>query len=175
MNLNKKNLISMLKECKAIQFGQFVLTSGAVSNYYIDIKKASTNPKILKFIAESIAPYTTNYDIIAGVELGAVPIVVAVSLATNKPYVIIRKEKKEHGTGRLIEGPSVSNKKVLLVEDVTTTGGSVAGAVNLLRQNGAIIDKVVVVVDRLSGARERLKEIKVDLVPLVDVDDVLKK
>jgi len=123
--MDKEELIQLLKECEAIQFGRFVLTSGAVSDYYIDIKKASTNPKILKKIAKAMSEYTEGYDILAGMELGAVPIVVALSLETNIPYVIIRKEKREHGTGKQIEGGFVKNKKVLIIEDVTTSGNSV--------------------------------------------------
>ena len=83
--MDKKDLIQLLKECEAIQFGRFVLTSGAVSEYYIDIKKAGTNPKILKRIAEAMAEYAKGYDLLAGMELGAVPLVVALSLKTNIP------------------------------------------------------------------------------------------
>ena len=74
--MDKKDLIKLLKESEAIQFGRFILTSGAVSDYYIDIKKASTNPNILKKIAKLMAEYTEGYDILAGMELGAVPLVV---------------------------------------------------------------------------------------------------
>ena len=173
--LSKNKLISMLRECGAIKFGSFILTSGAKSDYYIDIKKASADPKILKTIARFIAEYAKGYDIIAGMELGAVPLAVAVSLEVGKPFVIIRKEKKEHGTGKLIEGLDVSQKRVLLVEDVTTTGGSVVKAIKCLRENKAMVDRVVTVVDRLSGAKERLKEMDVELISLLDVNDILEK
>lgn len=168
-------MIKLLKECGAIKFGHFVLTSGAISNYYIDIKKASTDPKILKKIAKAIKPYTEGYDIIAGMELGAVPIAVALSLETDKPYVIIRKEKKEHGTGRQIEGEDVKDKKVLLVEDVTTSGGSVVKAVKILRESQAKVNKVISVVDRESGAKENLLELDVDLISLISVSDIFEK
>jgi len=137
--MDKQKLIDLLKKCGAIQFGRFVLTSGAVSNYYIDIKKASTNPKILKKIAEMMAEYVAGYDLIAGMELGAVPLAVALSLETNIPYVIVRKEKREHGTGKQIEGGDVKNKKVLVVEDVTTSGGSVVKAIKTLREEKALV------------------------------------
>ncbi len=114
-----------------------------ISDYYIDIKKASTNPKILKKIAEAMAEYAEGYDVIAGMELGAVPLAVALSLETRIPYVIIRKEKREHGTGKQIEGGDVKDKKVIIVEDVTTSGGSVIKSINILRENKAIVDKVI--------------------------------
>ena len=78
--MDKEELIKLLKECNALKFGHFVLTSGAISDYYIDIKKASTNPKILKKIAIFMSEHTEGYEIIAGMELGAVPLIVALSL-----------------------------------------------------------------------------------------------
>jgi len=173
--MDKKELIQLLKECKAIQFGRFVLTSGAVSDYYIDIKKASTNPKILKIIAGAMSEYAKDYDLIAGMELGAIPLAVALSLETNIPYVIIRKERREHGTSKQIEGGNVKNQKVLLVEDVTTSGGSVVKSINILRKEGALVNEVIVVVDRESGAEEKIHELDVNFLPLLSVRDILKK
>ena len=173
--MNKKELIQLLKECEAIKFGRFVLTSGAISDYYIDIKRASTNPKILKKIAEAMAEYTDKYDLLAGMELGAVPLVVAVSLETGIPYVIIRKEKREHGTGKQIEGRDVKGKKVLVIEDVATSGGSILKTIEILRESQAKVDKVLVVVDRESGAREKLQNLDVAFVPLISVSEILKK
>ena len=173
--MDKKELVELLKDCEAIKFGRFVLTSGAISDYYIDIKKASTNPHILKKIAEAMAEYTKGYDVIAGMELGAVPLAVALSLETGIPYVIVRKEKREHGTGKQIEGLDVKGKKVIIVEDVTTSGGSVIKTVQILRQNKAIVDEVIAVVDRESGTEEKLQQIDVSFIPLLSVSDILKK
>ena len=173
--MQKEELIQLLKECGAIQFGRFILTSGAVSDYYINIKNASTNPKMLKKIAEVMAEYTEGYDLLAGMELGAVPLVVALSLETNIPYVIIRKEKRVHGTGKQVEGGGVKNKKVLVIEDVTTSGGSVIKTIQILRENQGKVDKVLVVVDRESGAGEKLQNLDVRFVPLLSVSEILKK
>ena len=173
--MDKEELIQLLKECGAIQFGRFVLTSGAISDYYIDIKRASANPTVLKKIAEALAEYTDGYDLIAGMELGAVPLVVAVSLETEIPYVIIRKEKRGHGTSKQIEGDDVKNKKVLVIEDVTTSGGSVVKTIQILRENQAKVDEVLVVVDRESGAEEKLQSLDVSFIPLLSVSDILKK
>jgi orotate phosphoribosyltransferase len=173
--MNKKELIQLLKDCGAIQFGRFVLTSGAVSDYYIDIKKASTNPEILKKIVKAMAEYAKGYEIIAGMEIGAIPLVVALSLETNIPYVIIRKEKREHGTSKQIEGGEIKNKKVLIVEDVTTSGGSVVKTIQIIRENQGKVDEVLVVVDRESGAEEKLLNLDVSFIPLLSVSDILKK
>ena len=167
-------LIQMLKECSAIKFGHFILTSGAISHYYIDIKKASTNPNTLKKIAETMVKYAEGYDLIAGMELGAVPIIVALSLETKIPYVIIRKEKREHGTSKQIEGEDVKNKKILVVEDVTTSGKSVVKTLQILNKNHGKVDKVLVVVDRESGAKEKIENLNVELIPLLSVSEILE-
>jgi orotate phosphoribosyltransferase len=173
--MDKEELIQSLKECGAIQFGRFVLTSGAISDYYIDIKKASTNPTILKKIAKAMADYIKGYDLLAGMELGAVPLVVALALETNIPYVIIRKEKREHGTSKQIEGGGVKGKKVLVIEDVTTSGGSVVKTIKIIRENQGLVDEVLAVVDRESGAEEKLKNADVSFIPLLSISDILKK
>ena len=173
--MNKTGLIELLKECGAIQFGRFVLTSGAVSDYYIDIKKASTNPKILKKLAEAMSEYTEGYDILAGMELGAVPLVVALSLETDIPYVIVRKEKREHGTSKQIEGGEVKGKKVLIVEDVTTSGNSVIKTIKIIRENKGIVDEVIAVVDREGGAEQKLQTADASFIPLLSISDILKK
>lgn len=172
--MDKEELIQLLKECGAIQFGRFVLTSGAISDYYIDIKKASTDPKTLKTIAQEMSKYTTGYDLLAGMELGAVPLVVALSLKTGIPYVIVRKEKRGHGTEKQIEGGNVQDKNVLVIEDVTTSGGSVVKTIQILRVNNAKVDKALVVVDRGSGAKEKLQNMEVDFIPLIPVSEILK-
>jgi orotate phosphoribosyltransferase len=172
--MKQEQLIQQLKECGAIKFGRFVLTSGAISDYYIDIKKASTQPKTLKLIAEEMSQYTKGYDLLAGMELGAVPLVVALALQTGIPYVIIRKEKREHGTGKQIEGGEVKGKNVLIIEDVTTSGGSVVKSIQILRENNAEVEKVLTVVDREAGATETLKKLEVEFIPLISVNAILK-
>ncbi len=173
--MKQEQLIQQLKDVGAIKFGRFVLTSGAISDYYIDIKKASTDPTTLRLIAEQMSQYTKGYDMLAGMELGAVPLVVALALETNIPYVIIRKEKREHGTGKQIEGGDVKGKNVLLVEDVTTSGGSVVKSIQVLRENQAEVEKVLTVVDREAGAKDLLKKLEVEFIPLVTVSEILKK
>ncbi|WOF16162.1 orotate phosphoribosyltransferase [Methanoplanus sp. FWC-SCC4] len=157
----------------AIEFGDFTLASGAKSSYYIDIKTASTNPELLSPIGKAIAE-KFDFDVVAGVAVGAVPIAVSVSIFSGKPYSIIRKEKKEHGKSGAIIG-DVKGKNVLLVEDVTTSGGSVIYGIDALRDAGAIVKTVVTVVDREQGASEKLSNSDVKLVPLVRVSEILKK
>ena len=163
-----------LIDCGAIKFGHFTLTSGKESNYYVDIKQASTNPKVLQEIAEEMAKLAKDneFELIAGMELGAVPLAVALALETKLPYVIIRKEKPTHGTGKQYVGNLKPGQRVLVVEDVATTGGSVVKALDVLRGEGLTIDKVLVVVDREEGAQEKLKDYDVELLPLVKASDL---
>lgn len=162
-----------LKKCGAFKTGEFVLTSGKKSNYYVDIKMASTNPKILKEIAKGMAGYLKKEKKIAGMELGAVPLAVALSLETGLPYLIIRKGERKHGTGKHIEGDFKSGEEIILIEDVTTTGSSVVKAAEIIRQEGGKVTRVLVVVDREEGASELLKDHELDLVPLVKVSEML--
>jgi len=163
-----------LIECGAIKFGKFTLTSGKESSYYVDIKQASTNPKVLKEIAVEMSKLikNENVDVLAGMELGAVPLVVALALEIKIPYVIIRKEKPTHGTGKQIIGKVKAGQNALIVEDVATTGGSVVKALNVLRDDGLIVNKVFVVVDREEGATESLQNMNVELIPLVKASDL---
>ena len=119
--------------------------------------------------------YAKDADVIAGMELGAVPLAVALSLETDLPYVIIRKEKRSHGTGKQIEGGSVENKKVLIVEDVTTSGGSVEKTIDIIREENGEIMKVITVVDRECGADELMDRCDVPFTPLLRVSDILEK
>jgi orotate phosphoribosyltransferase len=168
-----------LEECGALQFGEFTLASGAKSNYYVDIKRASTDPKVLYLIsqlmAERIQASGKRYDRIAGVVLGSVPLAAALSLATGIPYIMVRKEKKEHGTSKLIEGVLGKGDNVLVVEDVITSAGSSIAAIAMLRDSGATVNEIISVIDREAGGREALRNIDVTLTALVRASDLLKK
>ncbi len=166
-------LVQSLVDCEAVRFGEFTLASGKSSKYYVDIKKAVTRPDVLQSIAEAMAPYAADADRIAGVELGAVPIAAAVSLAANKPFLMVRKSTKEHGTKKDFEGDLEKGEHVLFVEDVVTTGGTLRGAIERLRAHGAVVDDVVAVVDREEGGKIGLAEISVRLHALVTARELL--
>ena len=172
------DLKQALKDCGALQFGDFTLASGAKSKYYIDIKRASTDPKVLKLIAEGMAAKLKEQglkvDRIAGIVLGSVPLAAALSLETGIPYVMVRKEKKDHGTGKLIEGVLNQGEKVLVVEDVITSAGSSVKGIATLRAEGAVVEDVFSVIDREAGGCDALSEIGVRLSPLVKASDLLR-
>jgi orotate phosphoribosyltransferase len=167
-----KRLKNKLIESEAIRFGDFTLASGKKSRIYIDIKKAITDPVILNIIAESVIQKNLDWDVVAGVAIGGIPLAVAVSLKNQKPFVIIRKEQKNHGLSSLIIG-YVAGKRTLMVEDVTTSGSSALYGINLIRQSGGIITEIITVVDRDEGAGYTLAEAGITLVPLITMDQLL--
>src|SRR6267143_5984769 len=114
--IDRPAFVAALKASGALQFGMFTLASGKTSSYYVDIKKAVTRPDLLRMIAAAMALFAGDADRIAGVELGAVPIAAAVSLASGKPYVMVRKASKEHGTKHEFEGELTRGDRVLFVE-----------------------------------------------------------
>ncbi len=175
MSRLKEKLIEMFFEEEAILFGRFVLTSGKESNYYINVKNLITNPEALKLIAEMVEEKAKAvglaFDKVAGPELGAVPIATAVALKTGKGLLIVRKKPKGHGTGRQIEGKVEPGERVLLVEDVTTTGGSVLRAAEVLERVGADVVGISVVVDREEGAEEAIGK-GYPFLPLITVSEL---
>jgi orotate phosphoribosyltransferase len=166
-------LAEMLIRYRAIEFGDFTLASGVKSPYYIDVKSAVTHPDLLAAVADTVAALH-GFDVIAGVAVGGVPLAVAVSLAARKPYAIIRSSEKSHGKKDIIIG-EVRDKNVLLIEDVTTSGGSALYGIRELRAAGARADLVVTVVDREQGAEAALNAEGVRIIPLVRISDLLKE
>ncbi len=166
-------IAELLIQNKAIETGDFTLASGAKSTYYIDVKTAVTHPDLLNAIAKLVAQ-SHDFDVIAGVAVGGVPLAVATALAAKKPYAIIRAAEKSHGKKEMIIG-NVRNKRVLLIEDVTTSGGSALYGIETLRTAGAQADRVVTVVDREQGAEALLIQQGIEFLPLVRVSELLKQ
>lgn len=172
--MEMKDLIELLKKNEVIKFGKFRLSSGVESHYYVDMKKAITNPLILQPVAQIMAERINKMcvDRVAGPALGAVPIATAVSLYSGIPMLMIRKAKKDYGTSNLIEGDLEKGNLVVVIEDVTTTGNSLLNAINAIIENGGQVKKAFVIVDRAEGAIDALKEKGIDLEPLVSVNDL---
>ena len=161
----------MLRDLKVVQTGDFVLASGRKSNYFVNIKRASTDPRVLREIARAVAPHVGGRKI-AGMALGAVPLAVAVSLETGSQYVMVRKSAKDHGAGDQIEGDVEPGDEFVVVEDVATTGGSTLRVVDALRGKGATVRTAVVVVDREEGATELLSQNGIELVSIFTAKDL---
>jgi orotate phosphoribosyltransferase len=172
--VSNKELIDELIGLKAVEFGDFVLASGKRSDYYVNIKRATTQTSFLKIVSKHMAPHALGHEKIAGVALGAVPLVVALALELDLPFAIVRKERKEHGTKAAVEGSVKKGEKILFVEDVTTTANTLKNAIMTVRDMGGVVDKALCVVDRQEGASENLKGIDVELISLVTADELLR-
>jgi len=171
----REELAKALLDVGAVEFGDFVLASGRRSDVYVNVKRAVTRPGILRLCARAMADHIGGAVRIAGVELGAVPLAVAVSLETGLPFIMVRKRPKDHGTQSLLEGELEPADEVVLVEDVTTTAGSAVKAVYALREGGATITRVVAVIDRGEGATEALAAEGVELIPILTLSELRKR
>jgi orotate phosphoribosyltransferase len=154
------DLASRIREAALLE-GDFVLSSGRRSSYYVDKYLFSTEPGLLRDVAVALSEkLPEDVERLAGVELGAVPLVTAVSLLTGLPYVIVRKSTKEHGAsaGRGIEGSLESGERVALLEDVVTTGAQAVQAARSLARAGAEVVTIVAVLDRREARGRSLEE-----------------
>lgn len=153
--------------------GEFLLRSGQISNQYFDKYLFETEPTILKAIGEFMATLIPGkVDLLAGLEMGGIPIVTILSQISGIPALFIRKEAKKHGTCKLAEGGEVAQRKLLLVEDVVTSGGQIIKSAGDLRALKAEVEDVVCVIDRESGGKENLAKHHLNLIPLFTASEL---
>ena len=161
MTDDRDRLASLIRD-NAVFFGDFTLTSGKKASYYIDLRKVSLDHRVAPLIGDVMVDLIADIPDIAavgGLTMGADPIASAVlhrGVLKGKPYdaFVVRKEPKDHGRGKQVEGPDLEGKRVVVLEDTSTTGGSPLAAAAALEKVGAIVVAVAVVVDRNTGAKE---------------------
>ncbi|MES3162383.1 MAG: orotate phosphoribosyltransferase [Halorubrum sp.] len=170
----RTELIDALRAADAVRFGEFELSHGGTSDYYVDKYLFETDPDCLGLIADAFADRVAETDAkLAGVALGAVPLVAVTAAELGRPYVIARKQAKSYGTGNRIEGRLEEGERVVVLEDIATTGQSAVDAVEALREAGAVVERVLVVVDREEGATELLADHGVELESLLTASELL--
>jgi orotate phosphoribosyltransferase len=153
--------------------GTFLLRSGATSSEYFDKYRFEADPILLRDIATELATkISKDYDALAGLEMGGIPIATMLSQLTGLPTLFIRKTAKPYGTCRYAEGGEVKGRRLLIVEDVVTSGGAILDGVHALRGDGALIDHVVCVIDRQSGGRENLAKENLHLTSLFTMEQL---
>jgi len=161
----KEQLAKFIAEL-AVQHGDFTLTSGKKASFYIDLRQVSLDHRVAPLIGDVMLDVLDEFapvDIVGGLTMGADPIASAmmhrgVLRGLNLDACVVRKEPKDHGMGRQVEGPDVDGKKVVVVEDTSTTGGSPLKAAKALEAAGATIVAVLVVVDRDTGAKQVIED-----------------
>jgi orotate phosphoribosyltransferase len=153
--------------------GEFLLRSGAISNEYFDKYRFESKPILLKAIAEKMTELLpSGFDILAGLEMGGIPLATAISLQTGIETVLVRKKAKDYGTCNIAEGASVQGKRVVVIEDVVTSGGQIVLSVEDLRKAGAIIDTALCVIDREAGGKENLAKAGIGLKALFTMTEL---
>jgi len=153
--------------------GSFTLRSGAVSDQYFDKYRFESDPVLLRAIAEALAPLVpANTDALAGLELGGVPLAVALSQVTGLPARFVRKEAKTYGTCQLAEGGDIRGERLTVVEDVVTSGGQVVTSCGDLVARGGLVTTALCVIDREAGGVEALAAIGVELRPLFRMSEL---
>src|SRR5215467_15148816 len=161
--MTKSELAAAIRARSRLE-GTFRLRSGAAATEYFDKYRFESDPTLLSAIARELAQLVPpDTQALAGLELGGIPVATALSLHTGLPCVFVRKRAKDYGTCRLAEGAEISGRRLLIVEDVVTSGGQVARSCDDLRRLGGIIEHAVCVIDRCAGGRELLEEADVEL------------
>lgn len=153
--------------------GEFLLRSGQTSNEYFDKYQFEARPEILNSLAEAMIPLLPkDFDLLGAMEMGGIPIATAIALKTGREMVFVRKEAKKYGTCKFAEGPEVNGKKVLIIEDVITTGGAVITSTQMLREKGAIVEDVIAVIDRSLGDHSKLEAVQLKVQSLFTMADL---
>ena len=172
----RESLLHEVKN-KAVVHGKVILSSGKEADYYVDLRRVTLDSVAAPLVGEVMLDVTSQfeYDAVGGLTLGADPVATAMLHAAHKrgrslDAFVVRKSEKQHGLQRRIEGPDVKGRKVLAVEDTSTTGGSVLTAVEALQEAGAIVVGVAVIVDR--GAGPKVKEANLPYIAAFSLADL---
>lgn len=179
-----KEFAVFLHQNNAIKFGDFTLSSGKKSSYYVDLRIVPSFPHQFRKMVKGLQALISDqigydgFDCLASVPTGGLVIASALAIETVKPLVYVRSQPKEHGTSKSIEGKIEKGAKILMVDDVATTGGSVSNAITQLKEAGAKITDAYVVINRMEGADKLLQShgVKIhSLTNILEITEILHK
>ncbi len=181
MTENKKTeMAKILSKIDAIQFGNFKLTNGKISPYYIDLRIVPSFPDAYKDIIDYYTQHiiseigAKNITRIAGIPIAGIPFATQIAYNLKKPFLYVRKGLRRHGRQRRVEGILVSGNRVLLVDDLVTTGLTLKKAAEAIRAEGGVVEKAVAFLDREEGGKEKLAKNGIQLHTLLRVNEVAK-
>jgi len=175
-----KEFATFLHEKGAIKFGDFTLSSGKKSSYYVDLRMIASFPhqfrKMIKHLQNQIIEKVglENFDYIVSIPTGGLVIASSLAFETVKPLIYVRNKPKEYGTSKSIEGFIERGKKVLMIDDVVTTGGSIINAIESLKEAGIIVSDAFLIINRMEGAAESLEAKGVKMHQLTDIFEITK-
>jgi orotate phosphoribosyltransferase len=176
--MNPVGLLREMVERNIIMFGEFTLSSGLKSPYYIDLRRSLSYPDIFSSIIElylSKLDEVGDFDIVSGIESGSIAYAAVLAYRLNIPMIYVRKRRKGYGAGRFIEGSLDEGSRVLVIEDVSTTGGSILRAVEAIRMEGGVVDSAITFIDREQGAYELLRDNDVTLYSIFKISDIFER
>ncbi len=175
-----KEFTTFLFKNDIIKFGEFTLASGKKSSYYVDLRLVPSYPhefrKMVKYLENEIIQDIglDKFDSIVSVPTGGLVIASALAIETVKPLIYVRSKPKDYGTSKSVEGKIHDNMKVVMIDDVATTGGSVVNAIKSLKEVNVIIKDAYVIVNRMEGANEALSELGVQMHSILDILQITK-
>lgn len=175
-----KLFATFLVKSNALRFGVFKLSSGKESPYYIDLRILPSFPQYFKLAIDAYKEAIEKQvglkalDYLCSVPTSGLVYASALSYEIGKPFVYVRKEAKEHGTGRTIEGYLSPGARVIIIDDVATTGRSLIDAVEAIRSNGGVVEYALVLIDRLEGAKDALKANGVKLLSVARISEIAR-
>jgi len=179
VTLDKKDkMANILFKLDAVKFGVFQLSSGKASPYYIDLRVIPSFPDAFREICDLYAQYITdqiglkNFDRIAGIPIAGIPFASQIAYNLRKPFLYVRQDIKLHGRERRVEGILVSGNKVLLVDDLLTTGLTLKKAAEAVRAEGGVVTDAVVFLDREEGGKQLLEKEGIKLHPLLKISEI---
>jgi orotate phosphoribosyltransferase len=168
---------SFLLKTNSLRFGVFTLASGKQSAYYIDLRVLPSFPGYFRLgisaLKDMVAEKVGQFDAFASVPTSGLVFGSALAYEMNKPFIYVRKEPKAYGINKMIEGFLEPGSKIIIVDDVATTGTSLSSAVEIIRANSGIVEDVVALVDRHEGAEDKLKKIGVKLSAVTGINDIV--
>jgi orotate phosphoribosyltransferase len=171
-------IASFLLKSNALQFGVFKLASGNETSYYIDLRILPSFPTHFRLAIDALKDKLTkdiglDFDTLGSVPTSGLIFGSALAYEVVKPLIYVRKDSKAHGTSKMVEGYLKPGAKVILVDDVITTGMSVSNAIEVIRANGGVVENVLAIVNRLEGAQEKLKKMNIKLASVTTIKDIV--
>ena len=174
--LSRDELARELFEKGCIAFGEFTLSAGGKSPYYIDLRRIPSYPELYDKVTDLYVDllHKLDFDKVVGIATAGIPIAALTAYKLNKPFLYVRKEAKDYGLQKQIEGVLERGDKVVVVDDVITTGSNIIRAVDAIRSAGAVVNKAVVLVDREQGGSEALRKLNVELLSIVKASQLVE-
>lgn len=173
-----KRIATRLYEVGGIKFGDFILTSGKKSPYYIDLRIVPSHNSLFenfaKLSAEILEEGIEEADKLAGVPTSGLPFATLIAHEIDLPLIYTRSSAKSHGRKKAVEGKLEKNDEVIIIDDITTTGGSIKKAVEIIRKEGGRVANALVMIDREEGAEENLKDIGINLHSCFNISELIK-